>query len=66
MVSPKTNMTDAKEHSAALRLQADRAFKKAAKAAVAENSRLGIATHGAVRGKLVVGAPSKRRKPTIA
>jgi hypothetical protein len=32
---------------------AEMAFKKAAKAAVAENDRLGITTHGAVGGKLV-------------
>lgn len=51
---------------AALRVQADRAFKKAAKAAVAENDALGIATHGAVRGKLTVRAPARRRKPAVA
>ena len=51
---------------AALRVQADRAFKKAAKSAVAENDALGIATHGATRGKLVVRAPAKRRKPAVA
>jgi len=51
---------------AALRAQADRAFRKAAKAAVTENDEFGIATHGAVRGKLVVRAPAKRRKPAVA
>jgi hypothetical protein len=32
---------------------AQRSFDKAAKAQLAENDRLGIATHGAVDGKLV-------------
>lgn len=50
---------------AAIGQQADRAFKKAAKAAVAENDALGIATHGAKRGKLIVRAP-KRGKAAIA
>jgi len=36
---------------------AETAFKKAAKAAVAENDRLGIITHGAVGGKLVERRP---------
>jgi hypothetical protein len=36
---------------------AERAFKKAAAAAVAENDRLGITTHGAVNGKLVERKP---------
>lgn len=50
----------------AISLQADNAFKKAAKAAVAENDALGIATHGAKRGKLVVRTPIKRGKAAIA
>lgn len=61
-----SDKTDAKVDFTAVRVQADRAFKKASKAAVAENDRLSIATHGAVRGKLVVNAPSKRRKPAVA
>ena len=51
---------------AVISLQVDRAFKDAAKAAVAENDALGIATHGAKRGKLVVRAPVKRGKAAIA
>lgn len=35
-------------------------FKKAAKAAIAENDRLGITTHGSVDGKIV------ERKPPVA
>ncbi len=35
-------------------------FKKAAKAALAENDRLGITTHGSVDGKIV------ERKPQVA
>lgn len=49
-----------------LRRQVDSAFKKAAKGAVAENDERGLPTHGAVRGKLVVRAPGKRRKPAVA
>ena len=41
--------------------QTDQAFKSAAKAAVAENDSLGIATHGAVRGKLIVRMPNRTR-----
>jgi hypothetical protein len=37
---------------------AESAFKKAAKAAVAENDRLGITTHGAVDGKLTERRPA--------
>ncbi len=36
---------------------AQRSFDKAAKAQVAENDRLGIATHGAVDGELVERRP---------
>ena len=36
---------------------AQQAFHKAANAAVAENDRLGIPTHGAVGGKLVIRQP---------
>lgn len=36
---------------------AQRSFTTAARAAVAENDRLGIPTHGAVKGKLVVRKP---------
>lgn len=50
----------------ALRLQADRAFKKVAKAGIVDNDALGIATHGAVRGRLTVRAPAKRRQPSAA
>lgn len=38
---------------------AQRSFAKAATAAVAENDRLGIPTHGSVGGKLVVRQPPK-------
>ncbi len=37
------------------------AFQKAAKAAVAENDRLGIVTHGSVNGKIVERQPPKVR-----
>ena len=40
---------------------AQRSFSRAAKAEVAENYRLGIPTHGAVKGKLVVRRPVKAR-----
>jgi hypothetical protein len=40
---------------------AQRSFARAAKAEVAENDRLGIPTHGAVKGKLVVRRPVKAR-----
>lgn len=51
---------------ASLRSQADRAFKRAAKAAVSENDALGIPTHGAERGKLVIRTPLKRGKAATA
>lgn len=35
------------------------AFQEAAKAAVAENDRLGIVTHGAIKGKLVERHPPR-------
>jgi hypothetical protein len=35
-------------------------FKRAAKAAVAENDRLGITTHGSVEGKIV-----ERKAPAV-
>ena len=38
---------------------AQRAFHKAARAAVAENDRLGIPTHGAVGGTLATRHPPK-------
>jgi hypothetical protein len=38
---------------------AQKSFTRAAKAEVAENNRLGLPTHGAVRGKLLVRPPSK-------
>jgi hypothetical protein len=40
---------------------AQRAFSRAAKAEVAENERLGIATHGAVNGKIVVRHAGKAK-----
>jgi hypothetical protein len=40
---------------------AQRSFARAAKEEVAENDRLGIPTHGAVKGKLVVRRPVKAR-----
>jgi len=39
--------------------QAQLAFHEAAKAAVAENDRLGIVTHGAIGGKLVERHPPR-------
>lgn len=47
-------------------VQADRAFKKAARAAVAENDALGIATHGAKRGKMTVRIPAAKRKSQLS
>ena len=41
---------------------AQRSFDKAAKAQVAENDRLAIATHGAVNGKLVERRPRSAGK----
>jgi hypothetical protein len=38
---------------------AQKSFTRAANAEVAENNRLGLPTHGAVRGKLLVRSPSK-------
>jgi hypothetical protein len=46
----------------ALIAQAQRSFDRAAKAQVAENDRLGIATHGAVDGKLVERRPRSSGK----
>jgi hypothetical protein len=40
---------------------AQRSFARAAKEEVAENDRLGIPTHGAVKGKLVIRRPVKAR-----
>jgi hypothetical protein len=40
---------------------AQRSFSRAAKAEVAENDRVGIPTHGAVNGKLVVRHPPKAK-----
>jgi len=42
---------------------ARKSFARAAKAEVATNDRLGIATHGAVNGELVTRQPRKPRKP---
>jgi hypothetical protein len=42
---------------------AQKSFSRAAKAEVAENDRRGIATHGAVGGKLKVRQPHKPRTP---
>jgi hypothetical protein len=41
-------------------------FKKAAKAAVAENDRLGIATHGSVDGKIVERKPPTAKRIRLA
>ena len=40
---------------------AQKSFSEAAQAAVAENDRLGIPTHGSENGKLVVRQPPKPR-----
>lgn len=40
---------------------AQRSFTTAARAAVAENDRLGIPTHGSIGGKLVARQPPKAR-----
>lgn len=47
------------EDADALIALAQQSFTKAAKAAVAENDRLGIPTHGSVGGRLVVRHPHK-------
>jgi hypothetical protein len=58
--SPKTADQPISDKTAALLIaQAQQAFAKAARAAVAENDRLGIPTHGAVGGKLVVRRPHR-------
>jgi len=44
---------------------AQRSFDKAAKAAVAENDGLGIPTHGAISGTLVVRQLPRVRKPYL-
>jgi hypothetical protein len=44
----------------ALIAMATASFKKAAKAAVAENDSLGITTHGSVDSKIVERKPAKR------
>ncbi len=49
------------ENADALIALAQRSFSRAAKAEVAENDRLGIATHGAANGKLVVRHPSNSK-----
>ena len=41
-------------------------FKKAAKAAVAENDRLGVTTHGSVDGKIVERKPSAAKRIRLA
>jgi hypothetical protein len=41
-------------------------FKKAAKAAVAENDRLGITTHGSVDGKIVERKPPPAKRIRLA
>lgn len=40
---------------------ARRSFTRAAKAEVGENDRLGVPTHGAVNGKLIVRPPSRAK-----
>ena len=40
---------------------AQRSFTRAARAEVAENDRLGVVTHGAVNGELIVRHPSKAK-----
>ncbi len=44
---------------------AQRAFSRAAKAAVAENDRLGITTHGGKDGKVTERHPKPVLKPAI-
>jgi hypothetical protein len=67
MANPKrTTMPapdDAFNDAAFVAAAAMRAFTKAAKAAVAENDRLGIITHGAVDGRLVERKPPAVLKP---
>ena len=59
-VSPRSAETSPSDETAALLIaQAQQAFDIAARAAVAENDRLGISRHGAVGGKLVVRRPHR-------
>jgi AcrR family transcriptional regulator len=41
-------------------------FNKAAKAAVLENDNLGVPTHGAIKGEMVIRTPPKSNKPDRA
>ncbi len=67
MAKPERTITptpdDVFDDEAFVAVAALRAFTKAAKAAVAENDRLGIITHGAVNGKLVERKPPADLKP---
>jgi hypothetical protein len=55
---------DVFEDADALIALARESFAKAARAEVAMNDRLGIATHGAVNGEIVTRQPPKSRRPT--
>ena len=56
--------SDILDDADALIALAQESFTAAAKAAVAENDQLGIPTHGAERGKLVVRHPPKAGAPS--
>lgn len=64
----QTNQADKSifDDGEALIALATASFKKAAKAAVAENDRLGIATHGSVDGKIVEHKPPAARHIRLA
>lgn len=47
------------EDADALIALAQRSFAKAAKAALAENDKLGLPTHGSIKGRLIVRHPPK-------
>jgi hypothetical protein len=49
------------DDAVAFRRLVNESFKRAAKLAVAENDRLGIATNGSVNGKLVVRQPTSEK-----
>jgi hypothetical protein len=51
------------DDGAALIAMAIASFKKAAEAAVDENDRLGITTHGSVDGKIIERKPSAAHPP---
>lgn len=58
-ITPPSNGYEIFNDFEALTTLVQKSFMEAAKAAVAENKRLGIPTHGSFGGKLVVRQPPK-------